>query len=266
MPPDHWDIRLCIPDRETLQGSQAAQAPEEETQPATADLSWLTWRDPNRLLADLPSKVTATQMKGRLLDAEAAEETAAVTAEAFRFERPRFEQRERGLTPAQRGSAMHSVMQLIDLDRAADPESVSQEVQRLVQGGWLTEQQGAAVDPAQIAAFWASDMGWTARSAPNLRREFKFSVLMPASRYHPDAPESENMLLQGVVDCCFETLEGLTVIDFKTDQVSAGGLLERAELYRGQIELYSQALEQLTGRPVARKMLWFFAANQGVCL
>lgn len=74
------------------------------------------------------------------------------------------------------------------------------------------------------------------------------------------------MLLQGVVDCCFETLEGLTVIDFKTDQVSAGGLLERAELYRGQIELYSQALEQLTGRPVARKMLWFFAANQGVCL
>lgn len=122
------------------------------------------------------------------------------------------------------------------------------------------------MDPAQIAAFWASDMGWTARSAPNLRREFKFSVLMPASRYHPDAPESENMLLQGVVDCCFETLEGLTVIDFKTDQVSAGGLLERAELYRGQIELYSQALEQLTGRPVARKMLWFFAANQGVCL
>ncbi len=161
---------------------------------------------------------------------------------------------------------MHSVMQLIDLDQAADPASVTREVERLVQGGWLTRQQGDAVDPNQIAAFWASDVGWLARSAPDLRREFKFSVLMPASRYHPDAPETETMLLQGVVDCCFETAEGLTVIDFKTDRISAGQLAERAESYRGQVELYSQALEELTGKPVAQKMLWFFAVNQGVFL
>ena len=265
MPPDHWDIRLCTPDREALQsGAVIRQAPPEE-QTGSPDLSWLDWQYPDRLLADLPSKVTATQMKGRLLDDEAAEETVVPSA-ALTFERPRFEQRERGLTPAQRGSAMHSVMQLIDLDQAADPASVTREVERLVQGGWLTRQQGDAVDPNQIAAFWASDVGWLARSAPDLRREFKFSVLMPASRYHPDAPETETMLLQGVVDCCFETAEGLTVIDFKTDRISAGQLAERAESYRGQVELYSQALEELTGKPVAQKMLWFFAVNQGVFL
>ena len=266
VPPDHWNIQLCMPDQETLQGGQAAQVPLSEVQVAPVDLSWLTWHDPNRLLADLPSKVTATQMKGRLLDAEAAEETVGMEPVELSFERPRFEQRERGLTPAQRGSAVHSVMQLIDLDQAADPESVAKEIQRLVQGGWLTEQEGAAVVPEQIAGFWASDMGWTARSAPNLRREFKFSVLMPASRYHPDAPEGEHMLLQGVVDCCFENEEGLTVIDFKTDRVSAQTMAERAESYRGQVELYAQALEELTGRPVTTKMLWFFAANQGVFL
>ena len=74
------------------------------------------------------------------------------------------------------------------------------------------------------------------------------------------------MLLQGVVDCCFETAEGLTVIDFKTDRVTSETVAERAEGYRGQIELYSQALTELTGKQVVTKMLWFFAVNQGFYL
>ena len=269
VPPDRWDIRLCTLDSAGLSSGPAVQPPVSEKERAETDLNWLTWRYPHQQLVDLPSKVTATQMKGRLLDAEAAEETRAEVSEESgedRFERPRFEQRERGLTSAQRGSAMHSVMEHIDLDRAADAESVAREIERLVQGGWLTRQQGDAVNPAQIAGFWDSDVGRAARSAPNLRREFKFSVLMPASRYQPGVPETETMLLQGVVDCCFETAEGLTVIDFKTDRVTSETVAERAEGYRGQIELYSQALTELTGKRVVTKMLWFFAVNQGFYL
>lgn len=266
VPHDHWQIRRCTLDRELVQGGEVRSLPAAEERKTSVDLSWLNWQYPNRMLADLPSKVTATQMKGRLLDAEAAEETGQLALPAGSFERPRFEQRERGLTPAQRGSAMHSVMQLIDLQRAAEAKSVTQEVRRLVEGGWLTEQQGAVVEPAQIAAFWSADVGQRARNAAWLRREFKFSVLMPANRYQPDAPETETMLLQGVVDCCFETQEGLTVIDFKTDRVTTEGMAERAETYRNQIALYSQALEELTGKPVVEKMLWFFAAGAGICL
>ena len=40
------------------------------------------------------------------------------------------------------------------------------------------------------------------------------------------------MLLQGVVDCWFETLEGITVVDFKTDRVTEQTVLARAEEYR----------------------------------
>ncbi len=266
VPPDHWKIRRCTPQGTEEQTGEAAQRPALEEITPQVDLNWLQWQYPNRILADLPSKVTATQMKGRLLDAEVAEETSELPMGGDAFERPRFEQRERGLTPAQQGSAMHSVMQLMDLDQGSDAESVTQEVQRLIQGGWLTEQQGAAVDPEQIAAFWVSDLGRAARSTVNLRREFKFSVLMPANRYQPEAPESETMLLQGVVDCCFETEAGLTVIDFKTDRVSPKMLTERAESYRGQIELYSEALEEMTGKPVVRKILWFFTAKRGIAL
>mgnify|MGYP002237946982 CR=1 FL=1 len=42
------------------------------------------------------------------------------------------------------------------------------------------------------------------------------------------------MLLQGVVDCCFETLEGITVVDFKTDRVDRRSVAARAEEYRPQ--------------------------------
>ena len=108
-----------------------------------------------------------------------------------------------------------------------------------------------------------SDWGWQARMASDLRREFKFSTLMPASRYHPDAPEGETMLLQGVVDCCFTGGDGLTVIDFKTDRVTPETAEKRAQFYRGQVELYSQALTALTGTPVVHKVLWFFALGRG---
>ena len=99
--------------------------------------------------------------------------------------------------------------------------------------------------------------------ASDLRREFKFSTLMPANRYHPDAPEGETMLLQGVVDCCFTGGDGLTVIDFKTDRVTPETAEERAQSYRGQVELYSEALTALTGTLVVHKVLWFFALGQG---
>lgn len=57
-------------------------------------------------------------------------------------------------------------------------------------------------------------------SAPVCRREFKFSVLLPAEEFCPGLEPGEEVLLQGVVDAWFETLEGITVVDFKSDRVS----------------------------------------------
>ena len=78
------------------------------------------------------------------------------------------------------------------------------------------------------------------------------------------AEEGERVLLQGVVDCWFETLEGITVVDFKTDRIRKEELQARAEFYRSQLMAYSRALEEVTGRNVVRKVLWFFALNQAV--
>ena len=46
--------------------------------------------------------------------------------------------------------------------------------------------------------------------------------LLPCLLYTSDvAAAGEEILLQGVADCVFETTAGLTVVDFKTDRVTA---------------------------------------------
>ena len=101
------------------------------------------------------------------------------------------------------------------------------------------------------------------RRGKNLLREYRFTLLIEASRYDPHAAAGDTMLLQGVVDCCFETEEGITVVDFKTDRVfSEEEIHSRAEVYRPQLEAYSIALEQVLEKKVVRRVLYFLPAGK----
>ena len=69
-------------------------------------------------------------------------------------------------------------------------------------------------------------------------------------------------MLQGVVDL-FAVKDGaVTVVDFKTDYVTAATLPEKLALYRPQLTAYSTALEKILGLPVRKKVLYFFSAGQ----
>ena len=224
-------------------------------------LARLRWRYPHAAACAAPAKVTATQA------AALEEEPGALLVreeESPAFQRPQFAQAALGLTAAQRGTAVHQVMQTIRLDRAATPSAVAQELARLTQQAFLTPEQAAAVDPGEVAAFFASSLGEAVRGAAELHREYPFSVLAPAERFLPDAPAGEEVLLQGVVDCWFATEEGITLVDFKTDRISPQRLEARGQRYRGQMAAYAYALEEVTGRPVTRRVLWFLHLGRGL--
>ena len=89
---------------------------------------------------------------------------------------------------------------------------------------------------------------------------------MPAKEYEPAAASEDEIMLQGVVDCCIEEDGELTVIDFKTDRVSEAMLAERSEKYRPQLEAYSAALERIFEKKVREKILYFFAAKKAIKL
>ncbi len=249
-----WSIHLldgCRPERYFRRKKPTEQGAE----PGEDALEHLYWSYPHSALADIPSKLTATQLKGRFRDEETAED-AAPAPRPVTFRRPEFTQTET-LTPAERGTALHLFLQLCDPEKAATYQGAREELARLQASGCMTEAQARACSVKKVTEFFRSDLGRQAR-ALGMEREFKFSILSDAAQYYGPDGAGEQVLLQGVVDLWFRTLEGITVVDFKTDHIAPGEEPVRAEQYRQQMEAYTAALEKITGVPVAHRYLWFF--------
>ena len=266
-----WEIRwvegLSLAQPPEVGEGRLADLPGSEQEDAEALARRLSWQYPHQADTRIASKLTATQIKGRTLDQEAAEEAqrpAQTDGERRAVIRPRFLEEERGLTPAQRGTALHQAMQYLPLEGDHSPETVRRQVEELVAGGYLTRLQGEAAEPERLSAFFNSPLGREMAGAEVCRREFKFSLLIPAREYFPDGGEGEEVLLQGVVDAWFDGGGGVTVVDFKSDRVRPGGEGAKAEEYRPQLEAYSRALSAILGRPVRRRVLWFFATDTPV--
>ena len=251
--------------RETVRRETSRGEDGEETLTAEELTDRLMWRYPFEAASATPAKITATRVADR-------DETAPGAfllregREPRPFSRPAFAESDLGLTPAQEGTALHTVMQAIRLDRVRTPEDVSEELARLTAQEYLTPSQAGSVDPSAVARFFASALGRSMAENPTLQREYPFSVLAEASRLYPEAPEGEELLLQGVIDAWFREPDGLTVVDFKSDRVSASAAYDRAERYRGQLAAYAYALEVLTGEKVRRQVLWFLRPGVPVLL
>jgi len=234
-------------------------SPETEIPDINALLDW-NYSHPS--LAQTPSKLTATQLKGRATDAELEDDAPAIRTATPR--RPQF-MGKTALTAAERGTALHLAMQFIDFGRTVLPQGVEMEIERLKIGRYLTPEQADAVDCDKIAQFFTSPLGLRILRGENLRREFKFSILDDASRYFADIPEnSEEVLLQGMCDLFFEENSEIIVVDFKTDSVSSATVRARAEDYRPQLEAYGHALERICKKKVSEKILYFFATGDTI--
>ena len=95
-------------------------------------------------------------------------------------------------------------------------------------------------------------------------REFRFSLLLDAGKLYPGA-QGEELLLQGVVDCCIEEEGQLVIIDYKTDNVrTEAEIAERAGLYRGQLLAYAEALSRIFKKPVKEGLLFFLTPGREV--
>lgn len=263
--PDSWSIRLWHENGEAsgtaVEDTEEAGVPQDFTEPDRAALDFVY---PHAAVTTVPTKITATQLKGRELDQEVAGGAGTVRRPS-EPEKPRFLQEIHGLSAAERGTAIHLVMQYLPMDTAAEEQSVAAQVQALEQRRLLTPAQAEAVDKRAVAAFLRSPLADRIRGAEQVWREYRFALLMPAERYAGGA-EGEEMLLQGVADCVFRKDGALTVVDFKTDRVTAEEAPARAEIYRGQLQAYSDALSRIMEMPVERRVLYFFQCGQEISL
>ena len=262
--PSPWRVEIHDGEAYRDRPLRSALAGEEGPAETPFDAALLSFVYPYQRQSTLPAKLTATQLKGRLLDQEIAEH-AAHTPYLRPLSQPRFRRESRGLTPAERGSATHLVLQYLDFG----VPDVSAQIAALTEKNLLTPEQAQAVDTAALRTLLASPLAEEIRAAAaagrKVLREYRFTLLISAREYAPQAPEEDSILLQGVADCCFETEDGLVVVDFKTDRVrSPEEVRQRAEHYRPQLEAYSLALSRVLEQPVVRRVLHFLTPGQTV--
>ncbi len=220
------------------------------------------WRYPHAAAVALPSKVTATELKSL---PEPDPESAELLARPRPFRRPELEGVERRMTAAERGTATHLALRYLDLAAIRSEADAREAVDALALAGRMSRRDAAAVDAGSVYALAASPLGARMAAAEEVKREFSFSLLRPAGELFPGAPDEE-ILLQGVVDCCFSEPGGLVVVDYKTDRIAPEECESRAGYYRSQIEAYAWAMERITGRPVKEKILYFLSARRAVKL
>lgn len=74
----------------------------------------------------------------------------------------------------------------------------------------------------------------------------------------------EKVILQGIIDAFIMEEDGIILVDYKTDRVKDGEELRNR--YQKQIDLYSEALEQILGKKVKRRVLYSFSLGEEVDL
>lgn len=202
--------------------------------------------------AKTPSKITATGL---------SEDRGTVVAPRRRAVlRPQF-LRERSLTPTERGTALHMAMQFADFEKCGTVSGAEGELSRLFSGKYLTEAQVKTIDPARISGFAASDIGRELHGAKEVKRECKFSVLLPADEVLENAAlVGERVLLQGVMDMYYETEHGITIVDFKTDKRRPAG--DTLKKYTRQLHIYRRALFEMTGKNAERLVLYLVSLDE----
>jgi ATP-dependent helicase/nuclease subunit A len=114
-------------------------------------------------------------------------------------------------------------------------------------------------DYKKVYSFFESDWGKKALGSKLLKRESPF--VFKKNIYGND------VLIQGVVDMYFyDENRDIILVDFKSDRINKSQLGIYKDKYKKQLNLYAEALENITGRNVRGKILFFLEIGSAVSI
>lgn len=151
------------------------------------------------------------------------------------------------ISPAQKGTFIHFILQNINLDNVGNVHSIDTQIDKMIEKDFFDKEYKKLVDVESLYGFFVSDIGKRMLASKKVYREFKFCVDVPAFELGYET-EKETVLMQGVIDCCFLENDEFVIIDYKT-----GALNEK---YNKQIKLYKRCLEISTGKKVKETYIY----------
>lgn len=165
---------------------------------------------------------------------------------------------------AKRGTAVHKLMELADFEHIHSLDDVKAYIRRLCADGVTDAWAAENINPWLIFNFCRSPLGRrmaAAAGAGVLYREKQFMIGVDAGKiFHTDSKEM--ILVQGVIDACFEEDGKLIIVDYKTDCVKDEAVL--IQRYEKQLEYYEMAASRLMGLPVSEKYIYAFSMDRAI--
>lgn len=224
-----------------------------------------TFTSPLEVLHGLPTKVAASKISENLLDLLEGDNQEALETriELMRAATPTFDRllKEKATPSATDiGTATHSFLEFCDF-RLLYENGITSETDRLVALGFIGKETAKLLHREQLEAFRAGDLLQTILEAKEVRREQKFSMLLPMSclTQNPllqDQLKEHTVFVQGSIDLLLTMPDGrLLLVDYKTDRVLPNEYADEAAFWdrmrashQGQLDVYAQAVKMLFGK------------------
>ena len=134
---------------------------------------------------------------------------------------------------------------------------------------FLSPEEYGLLNQEKLKKFVDSPLGQLFAKAYKENTLYREQHFMQEVEYEKLFPEDggdnvEKVILQGIIDAFIMEEEGIILVDYKTDRVKDGEELRNR--YQKQIDLYSEALEQILGKKVKRRVLYSFSLGEEVDL
>ena len=205
--------------------------------------------------AKLPAKTTATAiMQDANIDSQIPYENLS---------KPSFIYGDKVFSSAEKGTMTHTVLEHI----AFDCTDIKAQALELESRGLLPESGADALHYEWIDEFLKSSIVERAKRSTQVRREVPFVVRKKACEIYENVESDEYILIQGIIDMCFLEDNKWVIIDYKTNKVTPQNTKEQIlEEYKTQLNIYRQALEDITGKEAAQVGVYLLADSDVVWL
>ena len=130
---------------------------------------------------------------------------------------------------------------------------------------FLSPEEYGLLNQEKLKKFLDSPLGQLFAKAYKENTLYREQHFMQEVEYEKLFPEDggdnvEKVILQGIIDAFIMEEDGIILVDYKTDRVKDGEELRNR--YQKQIDLYSEALGQILGKKVKRRVLYSFSLGE----
>jgi ATP-dependent helicase/nuclease subunit A len=218
----------------------------------------------------MPTVLTVTELK-RKFNVELSEGDSSSMYMPRLISKPKFLEETKGLTPAEKGTAMHSVLQRLDLNKVSTQREIDLQIEILIEKRLISSEEGKVVRPQKLVKLFKTPLGqrMVKSFALNLlKREIPFHMEISSTdidkSLNKDIYGEEKIMLQGIIDCYFEENGEIILVDYKTDAVENGNVGSLVEKYKSQLDYYARALKATLGKEVKESYLYLFSSDEAV--